>query len=60
MIAVTRSAGVTSNAGCRTGTPSGTILLPAMCVISAALRSSIGMPAPLAVFRSMVDVGAAT
>ena len=50
-IAVISSAGVTSNAGLRAGKRS---------VTSAGSRSSIGIPAPVGVARSTVEVGATT
>src|SRR5206468_11186817 len=50
-IAVIRPAGVTSKAGLRAGN---------RLVTSAGSRSSIGIPAPVAVARSTVDVGATT
>src|SRR5262245_1083224 len=60
MMPVMKRCGVTSNAGFQTSASAGDICEPPTCVTSRALRSSIGMPAPSAVFRSMVDNGAAT
>jgi hypothetical protein len=48
---VISSAGVTSNAGLRAGNRE---------LTSAGSRSSIGIPAPVAVSKSIVEVGATT
>ena len=59
-IADTYSCGVTSNAGLRIFAPSGVSRVGPTCVTSRAGRSSMGMPAPSGVARSIVDSGAAT
>ena len=53
MIAVTYFAGVTSNAGLRTCAPSGVSRAAPTCVTSRSLRSSIGIPLPSGVLRSI-------
>ena len=60
MMPAISSAGVTSNAGLYTSTPSGAVWLPKPCVTSAASRSSMGISSPVGVYGSMVDRGAAT
>ena len=60
MMPATRRAGVTSNAGFHTAAPSGVSRAEPRWVISFASRSSMGMPAPSGVSRSIVDTGAAT
>jgi hypothetical protein len=59
-MAVTSSFGVTSKAGLNTLTPSGAVLVPKPSVISVASLSSIGISAPVFVYKSIVDIGAAT
>ncbi len=59
-IAVINSAGVTSNAGLYTRTPSGAVGMPYSVVTSAGDLCSIGISTPLASFASIVDDGAAT
>ena len=60
MMAVTYLFGVTSNAGFSTRTASGAICFPARCVTSVEARCSIGILLPSGVFRSTVEIGAAT
>ena len=60
MMPVMRSAGVTSKAKLKTGTPSGVTRVEPMVVTSEAGRSSMGMCFPSGVERSMVERGAAT
>src|SRR5205809_1022723 len=60
MIAVTNEFGVTSKAGLKTGTPSGTTRTPPICVTSAGSRCSIGILEPSGILRSSVERGAAT
>lgn len=60
MMPVMQSAGVTSKAKLKTGTPSGTMRVPPTWVTSRSGRSSMGMCAPSGVRGSMVDRGAAT
>src|SRR2546423_14437986 len=59
-IAVTSSAGVTSNAKFAAGAPSGATARPSTWVTSLRSRSSISISAPVAVWGSMVESGAAT
>ena len=60
MMAVTYALGVTSNAGFLIFAPSGVIRIEPTWVTSRAWRSSIGIPDPSGVSRSMVEIGAAT
>jgi hypothetical protein len=60
MMAVTYFAGVTSNAGLRIFAPSGVNRADPTWVTSRTFRSSMGMPLPSGVSRSIVDSGAAT
>ena len=60
MIAVTSSAGVTSNAGFHTRASGGAAACPRQPATSSAARSSIGMWAPSGVAGSTVELGAAT
>jgi len=60
MMAVTRRAGVTSNAGWRAGTSSGAMRVVPACFTSSGSRSSMGISFPEASDRSIVDSGAAT
>ena len=60
MMAVTYLCGVTSNAGFRTLAASGVSRAGPRCVTSFAFRSSIGIPLPSGVARSIVEMGAAT
>jgi len=59
-IPVISSAGVTSNAGFRTSVPGGAIRCPRTTRISSAARSSISIPEPAGVARSIELVGAQT
>jgi hypothetical protein len=59
MMPAISSFGVTSKAGCRTGTPSGRISVSPTFATSARPRSSIGIASPWGVSRSTVEVGAA-
>src|SRR6185436_17344364 len=60
MMAVTRRAGVTSNAEWRAGTSSGAMRVVPACFTSSGSRSSMGISFPEASDRSIVDSGAAT
>ena len=60
MMPATSACGVTSNDGFHTDAPSGVSCVGPRCVISFALRCSMGIAAPFAVLRSIVDSGAAT
>ncbi len=60
MMPVINRAGVTSNAGLYTATPSGAVCRPKPCVTSRGSRCSMGMLSPEASDRSKVLVGAAT
>ena len=59
-MAVINPAGVTSNAGLKTPTPSGALAQPWKRVTSRGLRSSMGISSPLSIEKSKLERGATT